>query len=219
MKRYFPFAIILAVLVLAVAGGAIFFRHRNQPPLLPPKSALGKPGAEPPHLRGGPGAAALLEEFGDFECLPCSVLYPILKKAEADYGQHLCVIFRQYSLSQHRHAPDAARATEAAGLQNRFWEMHDLLYENRLAWLSAADTRAALEIYAAQLSLDVERFKKDMDSEAVNARLAADNERRISLGLDRTPAVFVNGERITARPITIEILHTAIDTAIADKSK
>ena len=219
MKRYFPFAIILAVLVLAVAGGAIFFRHLNQPPLLPPKSALGKPGAEPPHLRGATSAPVMLEEFGDFECLPCSVLYPILKKAETDYGKRLCVIFRQYPLSQHRHAPDASRAAEAAGLQNRFWEMHDLLYENRLAWLAAADTRAALELYAARLNLDLERFKKDMESEAVSARLAADNERRVSLALDRTPTIFVNNERITTRPITIEILHAAIDAAIAKKSK
>jgi predicted DsbA family dithiol-disulfide isomerase len=67
--------------------------------------------------------------------------------------------------------------------------------------------------------LDLERFKKDMDGEEVTKRLAADRERVASLELDRTPTVFVNGDRITTRPITIEVLHAAIDAALTGKSK
>jgi protein-disulfide isomerase len=159
-----------------------------------------------------------VEEFGDFECVPCSLLYPILKKAEADYGDRLSVIFREYPLPKHTHAIDGARAAEAAGLQGRFWEMHDLLYEDRLNWLKAADTRAALIAYASKLGLDAERFQKDLDIEEVTKRIAADGERVKSLELDRTPSVFINGDRFTTRPITTENLRAAIDAELG-KSK
>ena len=90
-------------------------------------------------MRGPAKAPVALEEFGDFECLPCSQLWPILKQAQADYGERLSITFREYPLTKHTRAPDAARAAEAAGVQGRFWEMHDALYENRLIWLKAAD--------------------------------------------------------------------------------
>jgi len=215
MKRYLPYAIILAVFLIATGAGIELYQNHDQPPAPVPKGklAFGKPGAEPPHIRGRAKAPVALEEFGDFQCLPCSLLFPVLKQAEADYSEVLSVTFRHYPLNQHTHAIDAARAAEAAGLQGHFWEMHDSLYESRLVWLNAADTRAALTSLAAKLGLDIDRFQKDMDNEEVTRRLAADMERVTSLELDRTPSVFINGDPITVRPITIEILHAAIDAA------
>jgi protein-disulfide isomerase len=211
LKQYLPYALIVAVFLIASGAGVELYQNRDQPPARKGKLAFGKTGAEPPHVRGAAKAPVALEEFGDFECQPCSLLFPILKQVEADYGERLSVTFRQYPLAKHPHALDAARAAEAAGLQGRFWEMHDSLYENRLIWLKAADTRASLASYAAKLGLDVERFQKDMDSEEVAQRIAADRERVTSLELDRTPTVFINGDRLTVRPITTEALHAAID--------
>jgi protein-disulfide isomerase len=217
MRRYLPFAIILTVFLIASGVGVELYQNRSQTPAPRGKLAFGKPGADPAHIRGPAKAPVALEEFGDFECLPCSHLWPILKQAQADYGERLSVTFREYPLTKHTRAPDAARAAEAAGLQGRFWEMHDTLYENRLTWLKAADTRAALFECASKLELDLERFKKDMDGDEVAKRLAADRERVASLELDRTPTVFINGDRITTRPITIEVLHAAIDAALTRK--
>jgi protein-disulfide isomerase len=217
MKRYFPFAIILGVFLIATGAGIGLYRNRDQSfgVLVPTgKLAFGKPGAEPPHMRGPFKAPVALEEFGDFECVPCSLLFPILKKAKADYGDTLSVTFREYPLNKHTHAIDGARAAEAAGLQEHFWEMHDALYENRLVWLQADNTRAALASLAEKIGLDVDRFKTDLDTMEVTKRIQADRERVDSLGLDRTPAVFVNGDRITAVPITSEVLHAAIDGAL-----
>lgn len=214
LKHYLPYAIIVAVFLIATGAGVELYQNREQPPAPTGKLAFGKTGAEPPHIRGSIKAPVALEEFGDFECLPCSLLYPILKKAEADYGERLSVTFREYPLSKHSHALEAARAAEAAGLQGRFWEMHDSLYEERLVWLKATDTRSALISCAAKLGLDIERFKKDMESDQVSERIAADQERVRSLELDRTPSVFINGDRVTARPITTEALHAAIDAAL-----
>jgi protein-disulfide isomerase len=218
MKRYLPYAIIAAVfLISTVAGVALYQNDQGQPPARTGKLAFGMPGAMPPHVRGPAKAPVLLEEFGDFECIPCSLLYPILKKAKADYGDRLSVTFREYPLTKHTKAPEAARAAEAAGLQGRFWEMHDSLYENRLVWLNASSTRVALFELATKLGLELERFQKDMDSEEVTKRLVADRDRVTSLELDRTPSVFINGDRMTARPITDENLRAAIDAALGLK--
>jgi protein-disulfide isomerase len=218
-KRCLPYAIIVAVFLIATGAAVELYQNqdRDQPPVRTGKLAFGKPGAEPPHIRGPAKAPVLLEEFGDFECVPCSLVYPILKKAEADYGERLSLTFREYPLTKHTHALEAARAAEAAGLQDHFWEMHDSLYENRLVWLNASNTREALVERAAKLGLDTERFQKDMDGEEVTKRIAADRERVTSLELDRTPSVFINGDRLTRRPITSEVLHAAIDAALGNQ--
>ena len=214
MKRYLPYAIIVTVFLIATGGGVGLYRNRDQPLPKTGKLAFGKPGAEPPHVRGTSKAPVALEEFGDFECVPCSLLFPILKQAEADYGELLSVTFREYPLIKHTHALDGARAAEAAGLQSRFWEMHDQLYQDRILWLYATDIPVALTSLASKLGLDEDRFRKDMEGEAVAKRIAADRERVTSLELDRTPTVFINGDRLTVRPITIEALHAAIEAEL-----
>ena len=219
MKRYLPFAIIVAVFLIASGAGVELYKVGNQPPPKTGKLAFGAPGAQPPHIRGPAKAPVMLEEFGDFECVPCSLFFPILKKAQADYGERLSVTFREFPLDQHIHAPEGARAAEAAGMQGHFWEMHDSLYENRLDWLNTANIRATLTRFALKLGLDTDRFQRDMDSETVAKRIAADRERVKSLELDRTPTVFINGDRFTKRPITIEDLHAAIDAALGEKPK
>ncbi|PZR75217.1 MAG: disulfide bond formation protein DsbA [Chthoniobacterales bacterium] len=219
MRRYLPFAIIAAVFCIATIAGVGLYQSRAQAPVKTGKLVFGQPGANPPHMHGSRKAPVALEEFGDFECMPCSLFWPVLKQAQKEYGDRLSVTFREYPLTKHTHALDAARAAEAAGLQGRFWEMHDALYGDRLLWLGAGDTRAALILCASHVEIDLERFKKDLDSEEVSKRIAADRERVASLELDRTPAVFVNGDRLTTAPITIEILRAAIDDALGVKPK
>lgn len=219
MRRYLPFSIIAAVFLIATVAGVELYQSKTQPEAPTGKLAFGKPGAEPPHVKGSLKAPVALEEFGDFECLPCSQFWPVLKQAQTEYGDRLSVTFREYPLNKHTHALAAARAAEAAGLQGRFWEMHDALYANRLTWLAASDTRAALIDCASKLPLDIERFKQDMDSDKVSMRIADDRDRVISLGLDRTPSVFINGDKLTTRPLTIEVLRAAIDSALGAKPK
>jgi protein-disulfide isomerase len=211
MKRYAPFAIIVAVFVIAVGSGALFFGIKQQritaariAAATAAKAPVGKPGAQPPHVRG----------VANFECRPCGDLSPILEKIEQDYGARLRVIFRQFPLAMHKHAGEAARASEAAGLQGRFWEMHDLLYRNRFLWPRMPDVRVAFKDYAKSLGLDLERFAKDMESEQVSARIAADRQRGTSLGVDRTPAVFIDDRRVPETSLNPPALRALIDAAI-----
>ncbi len=228
MKRYLPFAIIVAVFLIAAGGGWLLF-HANKQRIAATRAAAsaaaakaassGKLGADPPHVRGPMTAAVTLEEFGDFQCQPCGDLSPVLEKIEQDYGDHLRVIFRQFPLAMHRHALEAARASESAGLQGRFWEMHDLLYHNRFIWPRAPDLRKAFNDYAKSLALDLERFTADMDGEQVNARIMADQRRGKSLGVDRTPVLFINNRQVPVTSLNPPGLHAAIDAALEGKAE
>jgi protein-disulfide isomerase len=152
MKRVLPLLIIAAVLV--AAGAATWMLLRSQKPDVSannasPPSMADTPGAEPPHVRGNPNAPATLEEFADFQCPSCGAYYPELKKIESEFGDRLRVIFRERPLvPPHEHALMAAQAAEAAGLQGRFWEMHDKLYENQTACSDAKDIAHMFVDYA-----------------------------------------------------------------------
>jgi protein-disulfide isomerase len=217
MKRFLPFAIVVGVLLLALASGTVLFHFKQRAMKAAAKVSAGKPGAEPPHIRGSTKASVTLEEFGDFECMPCGLLFPVLEQVERDYGTRLQVIFRQFPLAMHKHALDAARASEAAGLQGRFWEMHDLLYRNRFIWPRAANVRTAFNDYAKALNLDVDQFERDMESEKVKARIASDQQRGASLGVDRTPILFINNRQVPTTAINPPGLHAAIDAALNGK--
>jgi protein-disulfide isomerase len=186
-------------------------------PATSPTFTYGRPGAEALHIRGDPAAPVVLEEFGDFECLPCSIVWPVLEKLGNDYGNRLVVVFRQHPLKKHRYALDAARAAEAAGLQGKFWEMHDTLYRNRATWVPADYVGPHLNSYATELGLDLERFKIDMDGEAVAKRIAADQDRGESLNVDRTPVLFINGQQIAPTARDEKGLRAAIDKALGSR--
>jgi protein-disulfide isomerase len=216
-KSYLAFVIIAAVLIAAVVAGIFLFQARRTKPGLQIASTS-KPGAQPPHVRGTAGAPVTLEEFGDFECLPCFILWPALRNLEHDFGDRLAVIFRQNPMPQHLKALVGARAAEAAGLQGKFWEMHDLLYLQRATWVRSDDPRVQFNEFARRLQLDVERFRKDIDGEEVAKRVTADRERSAALGIDRTPVVFINGQRSQLQGDVEKGLHDDIDAALGAKA-
>jgi len=219
MRRYLPLAIILGGFLLAVGAGALLFHFRPGTPPPAPQSGSGTPGAVPAHVRGAANARVALELFGDFECLPCFILWPALKNLEKDYAKDLSLTFREHPLPQHPRAREAARAAEAAGLQGKFWEMHDMLYLQRSKWVHEENVRVFFDTSASELGLNLERFKTDMDGEEVARRIAADEERGASLGIDRTPVVFINGKRSDLQGQAEEALHRDIDAVLGVKSR
>ena len=229
MKRILPIAIIL--IVLGTALGAAWYMKRaattssapstapaapGSDPAARAKAANAAPGAEPPHFRGSANAAVTLEEFGDFECPPCGELYPVLKEIETEYGPRLRVIFREFPLTaNHPHALAAARSAEAAGLQGKFFEMHDLLYENQKKWKDMFDVRPEFEAYAKQIGVDVERWKKDRDGEAVYNRIFLDGTRAHAIDVKGTPSVFVNGVEVPFPELNAQGLRAALEKAFS----
>lgn len=217
MKRYLPFAIIAAAGLATVIGGTLLYRAKsNSTPLVPPAEiAAAAPAAAPLHIRGDARAAVTIEEFADFQCPPCANVSVLLHKLEQDYRGRVRVIFRHYPLRNHQHARPAAYAAEAAALQGKFWEMHDLLYKNQAAWSTAADVRPLFVGYATTLGLDPNRFSADFSNPALEARVAADQERAAALGVTQTPTLFVNQEVLSPKSFSLEGIRAAIEKALA----
>jgi len=216
MKRYLPFIIVVVVALVTLASGTVLYRAKRPSLLTIPKSALvsGSSAADSMHIRGPASAPVTIEEFGDFQCPPCGTLSDPINHLERDYRPRLRVIFRHFPLPNHAHAREAAFASEAAGLQGRFWEMHDLLYREQSVWSNQADVRPLFESYAGMLRLNVDRFKKDMESEQVEEHVASDQKRGATLGVHTTPTVFLNDRALAPTSLNPTGLHAAIDAAI-----
>jgi protein-disulfide isomerase len=215
MKRYLPFLIVAAVALITIGTGWMLFRAKRLPtPTAAPKES--NPSREM-HVRGEADAPVTLEEFGDFECPPCSIMSGAIHQLEKDYGSKLRVIFRQFPLPTHAHAREAALASEAAHLQGRFWEMHDLLYKEQAVWSKAADVPALFDSYAGTIGLDLERFKKDLQNPEVDARVTADHDEGASRGVGSTPTIFINKTVVPPPSLNPLGLRKTIDAALQEK--
>ena len=242
MKRILPFIIILVVLGVALSSAWYLTRSipaaQNPPgnPVpaspassgspgspaqpQPPAPVTGVPGAEPAHTAGPANAPVKLEEFGDFECPPCGMFHPILKQMQEEFGDKLQVTFREFPLvPTHQHAVAAASAAEAAGLQGKFWEMHHMIYDHQNDWKKEFDVRPIFEGYAKQVGVDVDRYKRDVDSEAVAQRIMLDGNRGHSLGVKGTPTVFINGREVPFENLPAEKFRVVIQNELRNAGK
>jgi protein-disulfide isomerase len=220
MKRYLPFIIVAVVAIATLGSGAMLYRARlpHRLTVAQDKSVSAKGDAESMHVRGNPKAPVTLEEFGDFQCPPCGSIAGFLDELVKEYDPHLRIVFRNLPLSIHEHARDAALAAEAAGLQGRFWDMHDVLYREQATWSKAGNARELFESYAGMIGLNLDQFKKDMEGEKVRTRVDSDQERANSLGVKITPTVFINDYQMGPTDKTPEGLRAAINTALKEKS-
>jgi protein-disulfide isomerase len=143
------------------------------------------------HIQGPVDAPATLVEYGDFQCPYCGKAYPIVKEVRARMGDRLCFVFRNFPITtSHQYAEQAAEAAEAAAAQGKFWEMHDVLFENQTR-LTDADLRR----YADGVGLDLERFDADMARHAYAERVREDFMGGVRSGVNGTPTFYVNGAR------------------------
>ena len=221
MKRYLPFVIVVGVALAALGSGAMLYRAKlPQLQAIPAGNIVaGKSDTESVHVRGNPDAPVTLEEFADFQCPPCGIFASFEEELLREYDSRLRIVFRNFPLPAHEHAREAAVAAEAAGFQGKFWEMHDVLYREQAVWSKAPSPRELFESYAGTIGLDVDQFKKDIDSEKVRERVDSDHARGDSLGVKLTPTLFINNEPVEAKDKTPEGVRAAINAALAAKSK
>ena len=143
------------------------------------------------HIQGPAEAAVTLVEYGDYECPYCGAAHPIIKEVQSRMGEGLRFVFRNFPITtSHPHAEQAAETAEAAAAQGRFWQMHDLLYENQRR-LRDPDLRD----YAERLALDVERFDKELADHVHAARVREDFMSGVRSGVNGTPTFYINGAR------------------------
>jgi protein-disulfide isomerase len=160
------------------------------------------------HIQGPAEAAVTLVEYGDYECPYCGAAYPIIKEVQERMGEGLRFVFRNFPITtSHPHAELAAEAAEAAAAQDRFWEMHDLLYENQQR-LGEEDLHA----YADQLGLEVEPFDRELAEHAHAERVHEDFMSGVRSGVNGTPTFYINGLRHDD-PYDLETLLAALERA------
>lgn len=203
---------ILAGIVVVVAGMAWIGNaqdHANDP------QTLSIPVNDSDWYVGGKDASVVLVEYSDFQCPACGAYFPVVKGLEEAYGDKLKVVYRNYPLTTlHPNAQLAAQAAEAAGIQGKFFLMHDLLFGNQKTWSTEADPTGTFISYATSIGLDVEKFKTDLTSNAVVNEVRNDVNGGDASKVDSTPTFFLNGVQITKNPQGLEPFKALIDAAL-----
>lgn len=148
------------------------------------------------HVQGPDDAPLTLLEYGDYQCPYCGAAYPVVKRLQKALGERLRFVFRNFPLTQsHPYALLAAETAEAAALQGKFWEMHDLIYEQQNAL-----NPDIIPVWAEKLGLDLERLGRDIEAGAIEERLKEDRLSGIRSGVNGTPTLFINGVRFDGSP-------------------
>jgi protein-disulfide isomerase len=150
---------------------------------------LKPPVSEEDHIQGSFKAPVILVEYGDFQCPHCGAAHPIIKEIEKYFGKQLAFVFRHFPLSEsHPFARLAAVSSEAAGNQGKFWEMHDLIYQNQ-AMLGPR----AFTILAEKIKLDLKIFQQDIKEHSLSDKVESNFESGILSGVNGTPTFYING--------------------------
>ncbi|SRR6266404_1016994 len=143
------------------------------------------------HVEGKKDAPVELVEYGDYQCPYCGEAYPIIKNIQKELGERLKFIFRNFPLKKiHPDALKAAIASEAADLQGKYWQMHDLLFENQKSL-----NPHSLLLYADELNLNMDQFEADLVDQRLEKKVLDDFYSGLRSGVNATPTFFINGEK------------------------
>ena len=221
------FVLVMMACVVAFGGLFWFNKYRSS------SDNSGKSSASQPsnHQFGDGKKAVTLIEYGDYQCPACFSYESTIKQVRDKYKDTINLQFRNFPLTQiHQNAMAGHRAVEAASLQGKFWEMHDLIFErshqfnsegkvSETEWTAASNPQPFFERYAEQLNLDVNKFKEDMKSEKVNGVINADLKAGRAVGADSTPTFVLQGKKINENPRDLAGFSRLIDDAIASAKK
>jgi protein-disulfide isomerase len=177
-------------------------------------STLKPPVGPEDHAQGPETAPGTLVEYGDYECPYCGAAYPVVKRLQEHYGNRLRFVFRNFPLAEaHPHAELAAETAEFAGAHGKFWEMHDLLYDNQ--------DRLGISLFeqlADSLQLPLDELAQALQSHQFKSRVRADFSSGLRSGVNGTPTFFINGTRYENSNEHAEMV-AAIDQALKRHSK
>jgi protein-disulfide isomerase len=185
--------ILIGILVVVVGSMIALFISAGGP-----ETSTGNPVDDTKLIRSdshttGSGAVKVVE-FGDFQCPACGAVFPELQRIKQEFASDITFAFRNFPLPQHANAQIAAEAAEAAGAQDKFWEMHDELYEHQTEWESLANPLDKFVDYAREIGVaDIDRFKREITANTYSDGITADTNDGNSVGVSSTPTIFVNG--------------------------
>ena len=166
-------------------------------------------------IKGNLDAKLTLIEYADFRCPACAAYSADAKKLVEEFPQDLRYVFRHFPLvSLHEDAIDIARAAEAAGVQGKFWEMHDLIFQRQSEWEGDRNPVDKFISFAKELELDEEKYRQDLNNKELNIKINDDLASANQLRLDATPTFFLNGERMNT-PRDYDEFKSLIEQALS----
>ena len=168
---------------------------------------------EQDQIKGSAASKLVLVEYGDFQCPACAAYEPFIQKINDTYKDTIVFVYRNFPLPNHKNAVPAARFAEAAGLQGKYWEMHDLLYTRQQAWSGVADSEPVFVHYGEELKLDTAKLKLDASTDPVKQKIDKDSSGALRFNVNATPTFFLQGQRI--QPANYDEFKSLIDAAIA----
>ena len=173
---------------------------------------LTRPVSPRDHAEGPADAPLTLVEYGDYQCPYCGAAYPVVKRLQKTLGKRVRFVFRNFPLTQlHPYALIAAEAAEAAALQEKFWEMHDLLFEQQTLLKPEI-----IRVWAKKIGLKLEQFETDIKQSVVEKRIKEDRQSGIRSGVNGTPTFFINGTRYDG-PADYNSLLVALESPSAPR--
>jgi len=178
------------VATIAILGFAITFLGGAPKEQVDPNQVLGVASSDA-WATGSATPKVTLVEFSDFECPACGAAYPVVKQVVEKYKDDLKFVYRHFPLNQHKNARRAAEAAEAAGAQGKFWEMHDLLFKNQTNL-----TSDAINGFAIELKLDMDKFTKEVASGTYAQKVQKDISDGTAAGVNSTPTFFLDGKKL-----------------------
>lgn len=198
----------IGLITLLIIGGAVFFLSKSSPTPTNPEQINAENSAnlirDFNHKIATDSAKVNIVEFSDFQCPACKMAEPIRKQILGEYAGKVNFIYRHFPLPQHQNAKNAVSAAEAAGLQGKFWEMHDKLFETQLDWENESNPLPKYLEYARELSLDLTKFNQDYNAKPLQKNMDQDISDGMTLGINSTPTFFVGNAKLPGVPNTAE---------------
>jgi protein-disulfide isomerase len=221
MKTNLPTIIIIGIIVLII--GFVVYAISKPESSLTSKTNNNRPKVEADIAKLSDGnslgpvdAKVTLSEFGDYQCPACGQYHKVIKDVILPkYEGKIKFVFLNYPLNQiHDNAQSAAQAAEAAGLQGKFWQMHNLLYERQKDWENQKDPKGKFESYAKEIGLNIDKFREDYASQKVADIINNQAALGDAFKLEGTPSFFVNGVQVDTKSGS-DSIGQAIDKALA----
>lgn len=207
LKKFSIYGII-AVVLAAIIG--LWWTNRI---VVTPEDLAIEPGKinQSDNVKGNPEAQVIITEYSDFQCPACAYYSPLLKQVLDAYPTEVALVYRHFPLKQiHFKAEAAARASQAAAIQGKFWEMHDKLFEQQESWAQNAKSNQMFAQYAQDMGLNRDQFERDMNSKTVKARVQRDYLHALALQVNSTPTIYINDQKVD-NPSSVEAFKAIID--------
>lgn len=189
--------IILGIFTLVIFIGGIFFVSKSPSSTNTQNKVYPDLIKETTHTKGNDSAQVTLVEFGDYQCPACLTAHPYVLDILKEYPDSVRFAYHHFPLTKHENAVSASEAAEAAAAQNKFWEMHDILYQRQDEWANLSNPQEKYISYAQELGLDTAKFSLELKDRVYKDKVQQDSNDGIKAEVNATPTFYINGVKFT----------------------